>query len=297
MTLAFLLTLGSVVGLVFFLAHLAQQIRVETMLRDVHRETNSTLDRIFPEDPEETGSTAVPAAAPTPVAINSSGFLLRVDPDAVLSAARSAEVFCSVDTFPGGSLIEDLPFARVWSLDGSAITGEQLETLRAELNDATRIGFERTSAQDASFGLQQMLDVANKALSTGVNDPTTAVHALGHVSASLCRVAPRITGPATLRNDDGRALVVLARPTFVQLLDLVLDQVITYAFSDARTAARALSMLEEIDASLGDGAQAAERRTAVRRHAHRALAAIEGSGLDPTIRTGLRATAASLSGG
>lgn len=296
-TLAFLLTLGSVVGLVFFLAHLAQQIRVETMLRDVHRETNSTLDRIFPEDPEETGSTAVPAAAPTPVAINSSGFLLRVDPDAVLSAARSAEVFCSVDTFPGGSLIEDLPFARVWSLDGSAITGEQLETLRAELNDATRIGFERTSAQDASFGLQQMLDVANKALSTGVNDPTTAVHALGHVSASLCRVAPRITGPATLRNDDGRALVVLARPTYVQLLDLVLDQVITYAFSDARTAARALSMLEEIDASLGDGAQAAERRTAVRRHAHRALAAIEGSGLDPTIRTGLRATAASLSGG
>ena len=55
-------------------------------------------------------------------------------------------------------------------------------------------GFERTASQDVGYGLRQLTDVANKALSPGINDPTTAIHALGHISAFLCDLTDRDSG-------------------------------------------------------------------------------------------------------
>src|SRR3954464_8592418 len=72
---------------------------------------------------------------------------------------------------------------------------DDLERLRQRFHEAMSIGIERTESQDLGFGLRQLVDVVNKALSPGINDPTTAVHALDHVSALLCELARRDPGP------------------------------------------------------------------------------------------------------
>lgn len=281
-TFAFVLALASVVGLVFFLAHLARQIRVETMLHDVHRETHGTLERIFPTDREPIDATVIPHTAATPLPVHSSGFLLNVDRRSALSAAVAADAVVVVDATPGTSLVRGVPFARAWAANGSSLAESRLEELEEGLNDAVSLGFERTSAQDASFGLQQLLDVANKALSPGVNDPTTAVHALGHVSTVLCAVGARTTGSEALRDDHGRTRIILTYPTFAQLLDLVMDQVVTYAFSDSRTAERTLAMLREIAVTSSDGGPS-PHRDALLHHVARTRTAVNNSALDASI--------------
>ncbi|MFC3299413.1 Predicted membrane protein (DUF2254) [Arthrobacter agilis] len=285
-TLAFLLTLASVVGLVLFLAHLARQIRVETMLRDVHRASDHTLDRIFPRDRRPAGRTQPPVSPGATITIDTSGFLLGIGRGTVLAAAKKADAFVMVDSIPGDSLVYGMPFARAWALDGSPLEASRLAGLQGDLNDAARIGFERTSTQDVAFGLQQLLDVTNKALSPGVNDPTTAVHALSHVSAVLCAVGRRSTGPETLQDDDGRPRVVLTYPTATQLLDLAMDQVLTYAFSDPRTAARTLQILEEVFTTASPDSMD-DLRPALLRQARRCRAAIEASDLEDSIRAQL----------
>ena len=74
-------------------------------------------------------------------------------------------------------------------------------------------GPERTAAQDIGFGLRQLTDVTNKALSPGINDPTTAIHALGHASALLVEMAGLDLGADVLRDQHQSIRVVLHRPS------------------------------------------------------------------------------------
>lgn len=246
-TVGFGLTVASVVALVFFLAHLATQIRVETMLRDVHSESNETIARIFPDEAEKTPVDAnTPEGEPTVICSAVSGFLLSVDAEAAAEAASETDTFVVIDAAPGSSLVEGVPFARAWSTDGRPLDDERLATLSRQLNDHISTGFERTSTQDAGYGLQQLLDVATRALSPAVNDPTTAVHALGHISAVLCNLTTRHTGPKLHADHEGRPRVLLRYPTFEDLLEQVTSQMLRYALDDARTAGRVVRMLREI---------------------------------------------------
>ncbi len=107
-------------------------------------------------------------------------------------------------------------------------------------------GFERTSVQDVSFGLRQLTDVAVKALSPGINDPTTAIHALGHSSTLLGEFAQHDLGPRVLRDEAGHVRLVLARPDLTGLLHLALDQPARYGAADPAVLTRLLSMLREL---------------------------------------------------
>ena len=129
-----------------------------------------------------------------------------------------------VERFPGGSVVRGTPLGRAWALDGSGLADDVLDRLSACVAKAVGAGRERTAAQDVGYGLQQVTDVVVKALSPGVNDPTTAVHALGHSSALLCEALEYRLGPKLLRDEQGRVRVVLARPHLDDLLDGALAQ-------------------------------------------------------------------------
>jgi uncharacterized membrane protein len=254
-TVGFGLTLASVIVLVFFLAHLSTQIRVETMLRDVHIEADEAIDRIFPGDGDARVADLTgpgPGAALIESAV--SGFLLGIDAQAACAAAVETDTFVVIDAVPGHSLIAGVPFARAWPAGGGALDGQRLNDLRAGLNRSLSKGFERTSTWDAGFGLQQLLDVASRALSPSVNDPTTAVHTLGHISAVLCTLATRRTGPKLQVDEHDRPRVILNYPTFESFLDQVMRQMIRYALDDPRTAERVVRMLRELSWVVGPGA-------------------------------------------
>jgi len=106
-TVAVVLTLVSVFALVLFLDHLATQIRVETMLDDVHTDASDTVRRVLQKRPERPATHPVPPQAPPtacPIEVAESGFLVSVDEDKLLSAACTAGAVVQIDGLPGGSL-------------------------------------------------------------------------------------------------------------------------------------------------------------------------------------------------
>ncbi len=233
-TVAYLLTLASAVALVLFLAHLARQIRVETMLRNVHREAEATAAVMLVE---RQGSEAAPTVADPPatawlVMAPTSGFLTSVDEGPLLHAAIEADAVLQIDTMPGNLLVADTPIAFVWSRAGHLLDEATFSAVSDRVQEAVAVGFERTSAQDIGFALRQLTDVANKALSPGINDPTTAVHALGHSGALLCGLTGYRLGPRVLTDDDGVIRVVLRRPDLAELLELAVGQPRRYGAAD-----------------------------------------------------------------
>ncbi len=248
-TVAFALTLASVLGLVLFLAHLAQELRVETMLRNVHNDASETLQRVLPErDSTAAGSTAlpVPPASAVPLLAGSSGFLTRVDERALLAAAVDADAVVILDRVPGSSLVAGTPVAEGWPRGAGSFDSDTRSRLGERMAKAVCTGFERTAAQDVGYGLRQLTDVATKALSPGINDPTTAVHALSHSAALLCELAGRDLGPRLLRDEQGEVRVVLRGPDFAELLELAVTQPRRYGAGDPLVLARLSSLLREL---------------------------------------------------
>ncbi|MDO5743690.1 MAG: DUF2254 domain-containing protein [Micrococcaceae bacterium] len=249
-TLAFLLAVASVLALVAFLSHLARQIRVESMLQTVFDEAESTLKRVFADtgDPDlvKPGVLAGPGAGFRPLESPASGFLLSVDYDAVCKVAAEAGAFVEFESTPGDSLVRGVPFARARYSAGGELGDEAFAALSDAVAECIFTGFERTSVQDATLGLQQLLDIACKALSPGINDGTTAVHAIGHVSALLCALAERPTGPYLVRDGTETARVLVLRPGLEDMLELAMRQLLRYAMDDPRAAERTVKMLVEL---------------------------------------------------
>ncbi len=253
-TVAFVLAIVSVLGLVLFLAHLARQIRVETMLRDVHDAASQTvLTTTRPLEEAEPHPTVPDAPDDAhPIIAPASGFLTRIEEATLRSAAVDLNAYLIIDCDPGSSLIEGVPIGQWWSADRKKLSEGAFERLQDAVRQSIRTGYERTAAQDVCFGLRQLTDVANKALSPGINDPTTAIHALGHISALLCQLADRDLGPELLRDDDDQVRVVLHRPGFADILDLSIAQPRRYGSSDPQVMTRLFRLLEEVGWHLAD---------------------------------------------
>ncbi len=246
-TLAFVFAVMSVVGLVLFLAHLAEEIRIEAMLRNVHRDATETVRRILEPRPaaDETVAPTPPEDALTIVAATS-GFVIQIDEQEVLAAAVEGGAMVLLDCHAGSSLVADTPIGVGWPLVGATELDRDTERLGTAVAGAVSTGFERTEANDPSYGLRQLSDVASKALSPGINDPTTAIHALGHCSALLSELAGRDLGPRLLRDEDDRVRVVLRRPGFTGLLEIAIGPTRRYGASDPLVLGRIFTLLAEL---------------------------------------------------
>ncbi|WP_081788758.1 DUF2254 domain-containing protein [Candidatus Blastococcus massiliensis] len=245
-TLALLLTLVSVGALVAFLSHQSRQLRVETMLRDVHVEAGATLRRLLADqDDDEQPDTDLPAvpAHARPVCARHSGFLVQVSEAPLVAAATDAEAVLRLIPRPGESVLAGVPVAWAWS-DGSG-TEPSTEALEEALADSLLLGHERADRGDPSYGLRKLVDIAARALSPSTNDPTTAVHALSHVSDLLGLAARRTTWHRRLTDDDGALRLLVPSWDFPTLLGQAVTQPRSYGGTDPDVAARLFALLTE----------------------------------------------------
>ncbi|MGW7628613.1 DUF2254 domain-containing protein [Streptomyces erythrogriseus] len=255
-SVAFLLTLASVFAPVLFLSHLAREIRIETMMSSVHSAADRTLHRLLTKRQDtadgDTSAEDPPAALPDPPAnaltltAGASGFLTSVDEEALVKAAVEADALVLIDRLPGSSLIAGTPVGAAWPRTEEPLSPAARTHLAEAVSEAVRTGPERTDLQDIAFGLRQLTDIAAKALSPGINDPTTAVHALSHSAALLCELARRDLGPRLLRDDDEQVRAVLRRPDLRDLLDLAVSQPLRYGAAEPAVLTRIAMLLREL---------------------------------------------------
>ena len=148
-TTAYVLALVSVLTLVVFLAHLARQIRVEWMLREVHADTAVTMSRVLTDAPGP-GTTA-PVAPPVPddavpLCATASGFFTSIDESTLLAATVKAGAVLRIDRCPGDSLIAGTPIAHAWPLEATGPWNDShRDDLQTCVGAAVDVGFERTA--------------------------------------------------------------------------------------------------------------------------------------------------------
>jgi uncharacterized membrane protein len=243
-TVAYALTLGSVLAVVLFLGHLARALRVETMLRDVHEEAGATLDRELPDDLEHQEPVRLPSGPGMPIESTSSGFVVDLDEERLVSAAADADVVVLLAVRIGDSVVTGTPLAHAWTRDGGRYP--DTAAVQEALGRSVRLGFERSPARDVAYSLRKVVDIAVRALSPGINDPTTAVHALSHASALLGDLLSRPLGPACRADEDGVVRLVVPQWMPGDLVDLVLEEPLHHSSGQPAVLRRIAVLLREV---------------------------------------------------
>lgn len=233
--------------LIYFIHHTATSIRIETLLASLADETAATIDRLFPErlgdeEPETAGKPPdfEPGLIVRP---QSSGYVQSVDSGALLRMATEADFIVNVVARPGAFVTERDPLLQV--LATKAPDEEKLDGLRSTLI----IGIERTPYQDLDFSIRRIVEIAQRALSPGINDPTTALYCIDRLREATMRLAERRT-PSSCRHDDEGRLRIVAEPvSFEKVAAGAFGAVGHYAGSDSDVLNAITSALDAVIAA------------------------------------------------
>lgn len=228
-SLALVLAVVALIGLVYFIHHIASSIQVMNLVQLLADDLRSGLDSTVPErdaDPEaearaRTGGPR-PAADGQRVDARASGYVLYLDREGFVGRASDRDLVIELLVRPGKFVIEGTPLARAWTASGGAADPDDCD----DLADLVGLGPQRSLVQDVEFPIRQIVELGVRALSPGINDPTTAVACVNQLSVGLCQVADRPMPPSVLTDDEGRARVRQDDPlTFPRLVGVSFDEV------------------------------------------------------------------------
>lgn len=262
------LALCGVGVLIYFIHHVASSIAVSSVLERVGDETARAIDRLFP-DPvgrEASVAAAVPALPSVWVTVTAprSGYLVAVHDQALLSFALESERVVRFVHRMGDFVVEDQPLA--WLSGDAPPSPKEIRRLRS----AVIIGRRRTVEQDAPYGFQQLVDIALRALSPGVNDPTTACMCLNQLTRLWVRLAARRM-PSPYRSEKGRLQLVLPGPSFERVFRDSFEPIVQSAGGSTAVWESLLRAIEAMDPVV----QERERRMLLEQAASMLKAGIE----------------------
>lgn len=272
-----LLALVSIGMLIFFIHHIASSIQAANIVARVAAETEELLDKVFPE---RLGDAATPtehaslAAGPDlhwqPLPAPTTGYVQGIDYDELLAFAHRAGVVVRIEHAIGSFVVAGSALASVATPEGQSLPAT--DQLTKSLADCYRMGDQRTLDQDVGFGLRQLVDIALKALSPGINDTTTAVMCVDRLGSLLRVLAGRYLA-SSVRAEDGQVRVLTTDPDFASYLATAFDQIRANAKTALAIYLRLLGALGTVAAQCPAGAG----RTALRQQADLALAAAEAN--------------------
>lgn len=256
-TVAVLLAVGSLGLLIVFFHHMATEIQVESLIDAVWTETRLSIERTLPGRAAGDNPDPPPGSPAAQVRAHCSGRLRTIDDGGLAALAGEAGLSIVVLVAPGDFVAEGEVVAH---LHGPATTDHARRT-----DEAFEIGPRRTLTQDVAFGIDQLTDIALRALSPGINDPTTAEEAILRSADLLRRLADRRLGVAVMAG--GRVLVLRGRPTWDELVGRAFDRVAAgvEAQGDAGTALVLIDALARVIAATDDPARVEALRERVRR--------------------------------
>jgi uncharacterized membrane protein len=183
-----------------------------------------------------------------PVISDRSGYIRFVDIQRLVALAKSSRVKVRVIRRIGQFVPAGTPLLMLSR--GGSLTPET----SAEFRSAVDLGPSRTLQQDIEFGILQILDIALKAISPAVNDPSTAISCVDHLSRILIRFASREPAPHLFYDPPSILRVNIDRPDFDHLLDSAFEQIRMYAKGDAAVSLRLLRALGDIAKATPDRA-------------------------------------------
>lgn len=228
-----LLALGGVLVLIFFIHHIADSLQITKILDNITRETKKAIENFFPEKLGEPAGREEKDDARRADSIKNwqkipaleAGYVQSADPDALLEFAERHKIVIKMRRGIGHFVATGATLAEIAPDTETASRSPAFdEKKQKELNDLFLIDRHRTIEQDVGFGIRQIVDIALKALSPGINDTTTAISCIDNLGEILGEIARRKM-PEKTRADGGRVRVLAVAPGFDDYVETAFDQI------------------------------------------------------------------------
>jgi uncharacterized membrane protein len=254
------LTFLSIAMLIYYVHHVATRMQVAEITAGVVADFERAIERLYPErigEGPEAPARPIPRVpdGASPVFAPASGYIQEIASAAVLHLAERHSTTVWLARRPGDFVVAGTPIARVYP------PPEDWDAFAHELAKAYVIANDRTSRQDAAFAVQQLVEVALRALSPGVNEAFTAITCIDRLGQGLSKLAARKI-PSPVRTDDlGRTRVIASPQTFDELASAAFEPIALYAERNPAISGRLLDTL----AGLGTIATRADDRRAITR--------------------------------
>ena len=267
MTVGMLMAIASVGTLVWFVGHIAGRINVDTVVELVSNDLDEAIGRLTLREP--------PPAPPPPwigaAAVTDArrGYLQHFDAEGLAAWAAARGVRVRMKVRPGDYVFPGMAVAELSA-------GEEAQAAGVAVTRAMALGPSRVGASDLEYAVRQLVEVAVRALSPGINDPNTAIAVLDRLGAALCAMVS-LHLPSGVWEIDGAAVLTAPSVTYDGLVDGMLHTIRQNAAGSLSVRIRMMEVLAAV--------AACERRPArlatLSRHAGLIAADLERSDANP----------------
>lgn len=220
-----------------YVNHVAQSIRAGSVITTVGSATRRSLGVEYPEQRPlvEAGPDWQPYST---IASPKAGMLRSFDIEGLVGVAEMCDVVLEIVPGVGDFVPRGSPLVRVLSDSGDLAASDVLGQMS--------LGQERTMDQDPAFGFRQLVDIAVRALSPGVNDPTTAVQVIDQLHDLLRDLLGRTFPDGIHRDSSGRVRLVAPMPSWEDYLRLATEEIRHYGADSVQVLRRLRRMLEDL---------------------------------------------------
>lgn len=225
---AIVAAITNIILLIIFIHQIAISIQADKVVSDISEFISKQLETLFPEkmgkeieDEKNVDASAAVSGYQKQISINSpkSGYLQYVDSDTLIEIITRNESLLELSCRPGDHLVEGVEIGMLFS------NGEWKKDEFEKIFNQFVIGKIKTSQQDLEFSIHQMVEIAVRALSPGVNDPYTAIACVDNLTAIMCYLA-QAKFPSKYRFDkEGNLRVIADTLDFEGVLDAAFNQI------------------------------------------------------------------------
>jgi uncharacterized membrane protein len=272
-TLAVLLGVASAIGIVAYIDHSLRRFQVDSVVRRIAEGTVRSINNSHRQaitEPVKT-ETALPSGESAIVRSNETGWIQSITPNQ-LAESLPAQATVRVAVALGETVSAGDHLATVWP--GNVVTEELEETIRGAIV-AER---DRSLDNDPAFGIRQLVDIALKALSPGINDPTTAVDVVHHLKVPIRVVLQSAPPERVFYGPDGQRVYLAETPSRSDYVHLAFSEIRLAGGSQPGVLRALLDVLDSLRNEL-TGAHLEGRVGALDEEIELTIAATRASGL------------------
>lgn len=217
-TLGVVFAVVSMVAIVWFIDHMVRLIRVDTTVAYLTRLTTAAVEKL-PEESFNPNDVSPPDGESRRIVASKAGWLQGINGQ-FLAAGLPPGSYLRLATRIGDHIAVGDTIGRVWA--SGDVTPAELDTL---VREALAVHAVRTVEDDAGYGFQQLTDIALRALSTAINDPTTAADVVHQMAGPLRILLERSTPPKVIRGENGQVVTIPYRLAKTEYLWMTLGQI------------------------------------------------------------------------
>lgn len=243
---ALALAVASIAVLIYFVHHVTDAIHINNVIARIGGGLIADIAQRCIDEPATGRVYDGPSAAPAsgwPVPAPRTGYIESFDEQALLEIATKRCAVITVLVMPGDFIHRGRPLLRV-----EPASDDELNACGGLFS----IGRKRSGLQDLRFAIDELVEIAARALSPGINDPFTAIACIDWLGAALMDLSALRPRPSRLCDEEGQVRLEIPRLGFADYLRSAVGQLVPYAAQDPNAGAHILQMLEDVLEAVDD---------------------------------------------